>query len=573
MNLLQIINLVGGLALFLFGINKMSDSLQAVAGSEMRRILKVLINTPLKGVLVGLGVTALIQSSSATTVMMIGLVNTGIMTLNQAVGVVMGANIGTTITAQLIAFNIGQYAFLFVILGVILLFIRKNRVMEHWSQIIIGFGLLFVGLNVMSAAVSPLQESVVMRNLMIKLATNPLLSILIGTAFTMLIQSSSASIGIVIVLASTGLIPFEGALYLVFGDNIGTTITAWLAAMSSGNTAKRVAMVHTLFNIFGTIIFGTLTYLGIYTIFINWITPGNVYAGQNIARHIANGHTMFNVFNTLLFLPFANQLANLATRIIPPDKVETISLGEPKHLNYTIISNSDLAINQSIKEMREMLRLVRMELMLAYQAFKERDYKKQMKVSKIEKAIDNLQREITLYLIAVNEKTNAEDIIHKIPALLHTVNDIEKIGDFTEEINKILNEQITAPKQRLSSEFIAMIDDLYSKLLYMLDLSIDYLVELKEDYIYKIIEMEGRINETHHYLREEILTQVQNGKCNAAGGLNTIDYLDEVEEIADKLKNLVKAGTHKFVYNRNFVKEPEEEAEKKENEKELIDIF
>ncbi|MCK9610367.1 MAG: Na/Pi cotransporter family protein [Candidatus Cloacimonas sp.] len=573
MNLLQIINLVGGLALFLFGINKMSDSLQAVAGSEMRRILKVLINTPLKGVLVGLGVTALIQSSSATTVMMIGLVNTGIMTLNQAVGVVMGANIGTTITAQLIAFNIGQYAFLFVILGVILLFIRKNRVMEHWSQIIIGFGLLFVGLNVMSAAVSPLQESVVMRNLMIKLATNPLLSILIGTAFTMLIQSSSASIGIVIVLASTGLIPFEGALYLVFGDNIGTTITAWLAAMSSGNTAKRVALVHTLFNIFGTIIFGTLTYLGIYTIFINWITPGNVYAGQNIARHIANGHTMFNVFNTLLFLPFANQLANLATKIIPPDKVETISLGEPKHLNYTIISNSDLAINQSIKEMREMLRLVRMELMLAYQAFKERDYKKQMKVSKIEKAIDNLQREITLYLIAVNEKTNAEDIIHKIPALLHTVNDIEKIGDFTEEINKILNEQITAPKQRLSSEFIAMIDDLYSKLLYMLDLSIDYLVELKEDYIYKIIEMEGRINETHHYLREEILTQVQNGKCNAAGGLNTIDYLDEVEEIADKLKNLVKAGTHKFVYNRNFVKEPEEEAEKKENEKELIDIF
>jgi len=557
------------LALFLFGINKMSDSLQAVAGSEMRRILKVLINTPLKGVLVGLGVTALIQSSSATTVMMIGLVNTGIMTLNQAVGVVMGANIGTTITAQLIAFNIGQYAFLFVILGVILLFIRKNRVMEHWSQIIIGFGLLFVGLNVMAAAVSPLQESVVMRNLMIKLATNPLLSILIGTAFTMLIQSSSASIGIVIVLASTGLIPFEGALYLVFGDNIGTTITAWLAAMSSGNTAKRVAMVHTLFNIFGTIIFGTLTYLGIYTIFINWITPGNVYAGQNIARHIANGHTMFNVFNTLLFLPFANQLANLATKIIPPDKVETISLGEPKHLNYTIISNSDLAINQSIKEMREMLRLVRMELMLAYQAFKERDYKKQMKVSKIEKAIDNLQREITLYLIAVNEKTNAEDIIHKIPALLHTVNDIEKIGDFTEEINKILNEQITAPKQRLSSEFIAMIDDLYSKLLYMLDLSIDYLVELKEDYIYKIIEMEGRINETHHYLREEILTQVQNGKCNAAGGLNTIDYLDEVEEIADKLKNLVKAGTHKFVYNRNFVKEPEEEAEKKRKRKRI----
>jgi phosphate:Na+ symporter len=505
--------------------------------------------------------------------MMIGLVNTGIMTLNQAVGVVMGANIGTTITAQLIAFNIGQYAFLFVILGVILLFIRKSRAMEHWSQILIGFGLLFVGLNVMAESVIPLQNSEVARNLMIKLATNPILSILVGTAFTMLIQSSSASIGIVMVLASTGLIPFEGALYLVFGDNIGTTITAWLAALSSSNTAKRVAMVHTLFNVFGTIIFGTLTYLGIYTLFINWITPGNVYAGQNMARHIANGHTMFNVINTILFLPFANQLAKLATKIIPPDKVETISLGEPKHLNYTIISNSDLAINQSIKEMREMLRLVRMELMLAYQAFKEKDYKKQMRVSRIEKAIDNLQREITLYLVAVNEKTNAEDIIHKIPALLHTVNDIEKIGDFTEEINKILNEQIITQKQHLSSEFISIIDELHSKLLYMLDLSIDYLVELKEDYIYKIIEMEGRINETHHHLREEILSQVQNGKCNAAGGLNTIDYIDEVEEIADKLKNLVKAGTHNFVYNRNFVKEPEEEEEKTENDKELTDVF
>ena len=572
MNLLHIINLVGGLALFLFGINKMSDSLQAVAGSEMRRILKVLINTPLKGVLVGLGVTVLIQSSSATTVMMIGLVNTGIMTLNQAVGVVMGANIGTTITAQLIAFNIGQYAFLFIILGVTLLFIRKSKTMEHWSQILIGFGLLFVGLNVMGNSVSPLQNSITARNLMIRLASNPILSVLVGTCFTMLIQSSSASIGIVMVLASTGLIPFEGALYLVFGDNIGTTITAWLAALSSGNTAKRVAMVHTLFNVFGTIIFGILTYLGIYTLLINWITPGNVYAGQNIARHIANGHTMFNVINMILFLPFANQLANLATKIIPPDKVETISLGEPKHLNYTIISNSDLAINQSIKEMREMLRLVRMELMLAYQAFKEKDYKKQMRVSRIEKAIDNLQREITLYLVAVNEKTNAEDIIYKIPALLHTVNDIEKIGDFTEEINKILNEQIIAKKHHLSPKFISIIDELHSKLLYMLDLSIDYLVELKEDYIYKIIEMEGRINETHHHLREEILSHVQNGKCNAAEGLNTIDYIDEVEEIADKLKNLVKAGTHNFVYNRNFVKETEEE-EKTENDKELTDVF
>jgi len=548
-NLLQIINFVGGLALFIFGMNKMSDNLQAVAGNEMRRILKMLTNTPLKGVMVGLGVTGLIQSSSATTVMMVGLVNAGIMTLSQAVGVVMGANIGTTVTAQLIAFNIGQYAFAFIIAGVTLLMIRRSRAMERWSQIIIGFGLLFIGLNVMSVAVSPLKDSQLARNFMINLSSNPFLGILTGTMFTMLVQSSSASVGIVIVLAANGLIPFEGALYLVFGDNIGTTITAWLASLGANSSARRVALVHTMFNVIGTILIGTLTYLGIYTVIIDRLTPGSIAAGENIARHVANGHTFFNVVNTLIFLPFAGFLAKIATRIIPDGKEEVISLSEPKHLNYMLISNSDLAIGQSLKEMREMLRLVRLGLMTAYEAFRDKNYKKQGKVARIETAIDNLQKEITLYLVAVNEKTNADDIIQKIPALLHSVNDIEKIGDFTEEVNRILNDQIHAQKLPLSDNFRAIIDDLHEKLIYMLDLSIDYLDDLKEDYTYKIIEMEGRINETHRTQRQNILSLIQNGECDAAGGLNTIDYLDVMEIAADKLKNLVKAGSHKFVYS------------------------
>lgn len=559
MSVLQIINFFGGLALFLFGMNKMSENLQAVAGNEMRRILKKLTNTPLKGVFVGLGVTALIQSSSATTVMMIGLVNTGIMTLNQAVGVVMGANIGTTVTAQLIAFNIGHYAYAIIIAGVVLLFIRKSRVMERWSQIIIGFGLLFIGLNVMSAAVSPLKDSELARSFMINLSTNPVLGILTGTVFTMLIQSSSASVGIVIVLAANGLIPFEGALYLVFGDNIGTTITAWLAGIGSNSTARRVAMVHTLFNLFGTILIGTLTYLGIYTKIVNAITPGNIYAGENIARHVANGHTFFNIINTAIFLPFAGLLAKAATRIIPEGKEETLSLGEPKHLNYLVINDSNLAIEQSIKEMREMLRLVKLGLVISYEAFRDKNYRKQIRVSRIETAIDHLQREITLYLVAVNEKTNADEIIQKIPALLHTVNDIEKLGDFTEEINRILNYQITSQKVPLSDDFRDMIGNLQAKMIYMIDLSIDYLEDLNTDYTYKIIEMEGRINEQHKNLRENVLSQIQNGECDAAGGLNTIDYLDGVEVICDKLKNLVKAGSHNFVYSQNPL--PMDEAE------------
>ena len=558
MNLFQIINLLGGLALFLFGMNKMSDNLHAVAGAEFRKILKKLTSTPLRGVFVGLGVTALIQSSSATTVMMIGLVNTGIMTLNQAVGVVMGANIGTTITAQLIAFNIGQYAYVFVITGVILLFMRKSRKMERWSQILIGFGLLFVGLNVMSAAVSPLKESQLARDFMVSIAANPVLGILTGTLFTMLIQSSSASVGIVIVLANNGLIPFEGALYLVFGDNIGTTITAWLAGIGSNTTAKRVALVHTLFNLFGTILVGTLTYVGLYTSLVNSFTPGNVFAGENVARHVANGHTLFNILCTIVFLPFAGLLAKLAKSIIPQGKEETLSLGEPKHLNYHIISDAELAIGQVMKELREMLRLVRMGLIVSYEAFKDKNYKKQIRISRIETAVDNLQKEITLYLVAVNERTNADDIIQKIPALLHTVNDIEKLGDFTEDINRILNYQVPAQKHQLCPVFVKMIDDLHAKVIFMIDLSIEYLEELKIDYTYKIIEIEGRINEQHQTLRDEVLRQIQNGDCDAAGGLNTIDYLDGVEIIADKLKNLVKAGSHNFIYSQD--REPMDES-------------
>ena len=558
MTILQIINFFGGLALFIFGMNKMTDNLQAVAGSEMRRIMKKLTDTRLKGVIVGMSVTALIQSSSATTVMLIGFVNAGILTLSQAVGVIMGANIGSTITAQLIAFNIGQYAFAFIIIGVVLLLIRRSRKMERWSLIIIGFGLIFIGLGQMTNAVVPLRDSEIARNFLVHISTNPLLGILVGTVFTMMIQSSAASVGIVIVLATNGLIPFEGALYLVFGDNIGTTITAWLASVGSNYAARRVALVHTLFNSFGTLLFGILTYLGVYTLIINRLTPGDVFAGENMARHIANGHTFFNIFNTMICLPFAGLFAKAAIKLIPQDKTDTMSLGEPKHLDYHLISNSELAIGQSIKEMREMLRLVHLGLTVSYEAFKDKSYKKQIRVSRIEAAIDQLQREITLYLVAVNEKTNADDIIQKIPALLHTVNDIEKIGDFTEEVNRILNYQITAQKVPLSLEFTSMIDDMQAKMMFMLDLGLDYLEDMQDDLSFKIFEMEGRINEQHANLRNKILLMIQNGECDAAGGLNTIDYLDQVEVIADKLKNLVEAGSQKFIYSR-LKQEPEVE--------------
>ncbi|MDD4224677.1 MAG: Na/Pi cotransporter family protein [Candidatus Cloacimonetes bacterium] len=560
MSFFDVLNLLGGLALFLFGMNKMSDNLQAVAGNEMRRILKKITNTPFKGVLVGLGITAIIQSSSATSVMIIGLVNAGIMTLQQAVGVVMGANIGTTVTAQLIAFNIGEIAYLFVIVGVLGMLVKRSRKMEQWSQIILGFGLLFIGLSVMSHSVSGLKESQTAMNILSQAAEYPFYAILAGMFFTMVIQSSSAAVGIVIVLANAGLISFEGALYLVYGDNIGTTVTAWLAGLGANNTAKRVALVHSIFNLFGTVVFALLTYFGFYTVFVNRITPGDVFAGVNIARHIANAHTFFNVLNMLVMLPLAGLLAKIATKVIPKDPEDLISLGEPKHLNYHLINDSHLAIDQSLKEMREMLRLVRLGLYVSYEAFRDKNYKKQIRVSRIENAIDHLQREITRYLVAVNERTNAQAIIQKIPALLHSVNDIEKIGDFTEEVNRILNYQIPAQKNPLCSDFRAMIDELHNRVIEMLDLSIEYIEEFKPIYTFQIIELEGRINEMHRSLRSRIMGQIQNADCDPVGGLNTIDYIDAMELIADKLKNLVKAGTHGFIYSEDTLEPDEDDA-------------
>ncbi|MCB5246890.1 MAG: Na/Pi cotransporter family protein [Candidatus Cloacimonetes bacterium] len=560
MSFFDVLNLLGGLALFLFGMNKMSDNLQAVAGNEMRRILKKITNTPFKGVLVGLGITAIIQSSSATSVMIIGLVNAGIMTLQQAVGVVMGANIGTTVTAQLIAFNIGEIAYLFVIVGVLGMLVKRSRKMEQWSQIILGFGLLFIGLSVMSHSVSGLKESQTAMNILSQAAEYPFYAILAGMLFTMVIQSSSAAVGIVIVLANAGLISFEGALYLVYGDNIGTTVTAWLAGLGANNTAKRVALVHSIFNLFGTVVFALLTYFGLYTVFVNRITPGDVFAGVNTARHIANAHTFFNVLNMLVMLPLAGLLAKIATKVIPKDPEDLISLGEPKHLNYHLINDSHLAIDQSLKEMREMLRLVRLGLYVSYEAFRDKNYKKQIRVSRIENAIDHLQREITRYLVAVNERTNAQAIIQKIPALLHSVNDIEKIGDFTEEVNRILNYQIPAQKNPLCSDFRAMIDELHNRVIEMLDLSIEYIEEFKPIYTFQIIELEGRINEMHRSLRSRIMGQIQNADCDPVGGLNTIDYIDAMELIADKLKNLVKAGTHGFIYSEDTLEPDEDDA-------------
>ncbi|MDX9977829.1 MAG: Na/Pi cotransporter family protein [Candidatus Cloacimonadales bacterium] len=548
MNFFTILDMLGGLALFMFGMNTLSSNLQAAAGNKMKNILKKLTDTTLKGIFVGTAMTAIVQSSSVTTVMLLGLVNAGIMTLSQSVGVIMGTNIGTTITAQLIAFNVGHLAYLFVIIGVILVFYRKNKMMEKWSYIILGFGFLFVGLNLMSSAVAPLKESEAARLFLVNLTSSPISAILAGLVFTVIIQSSSALIGIIIVLASTGLIDYAGAIYLTFGSNVGTTVTAWLASFSVNKASKRVSLIHSVFNIIGVAVFSFLTYWKVFPLFVDMITPGNAYEGVNIARHIANAHTLFNILNTLMFLPFAKYLAIMAEKLIPGDDSENFSLGETKHLNYHLVGSPEIAIEQAILEMREMLKLVKLSIKTAMQLYKDKNYRKIEKVDQIENAIDDLQKAITLYLVKVNEKSNIDAVTKKIPSLLHTVNDIERLGDHAVLLSDTLNHQILTQKEPFPDEFEEEISELHDNIIYMIDLSLEYMRNLDTKHSFMIIELEGRINQYHKDMRKKVLNMIQSNECDANSGINMIDYIDTIETIADRLKNIVKAGSYKFIY-------------------------
>ena len=315
MGITDILSLLGGLALFLFGMQTMSNGLEAAAGNKMKSILEKLTSNRIMGVLVGAVITAVIQSSSATTVMVVGFVNSGLMTLNQAVWIIMGANIGTTITGQLIALDIGAIAPLFAIIGVGAIMFSKSEKVHHISGIIAGLGILFIGMDMMGAAMEPLQESEAFLNLMTQFS-NPLLGILVGAVFTAVIQSSSASVGILQALAATGMIPLESAVYVLFGQNIGTCITAVLASIGTKVNARRTTVIHLMFNIIGTTIFTIICMTTPYVHLVESITPGDPVA------QIANAHTIFNIVTTLILLPFGNYMARAAERILPDSKKE-----------------------------------------------------------------------------------------------------------------------------------------------------------------------------------------------------------------------------------------------------------
>jgi phosphate:Na+ symporter len=543
-----IIEFIGGLATFLFAMKIMSDSLNEAAGNRMKQIIKKITDTPLKGVLVGLVVTGIIQSSSATSVMLIGLVNAGIMNLTQVTGVIMGANIGTTITGQLISFKISQYAYLFVSIGVLFIFLKRNKLMEKWGFIIFGFGLLFIAIDSMSNSVVIIKEAELTKQIMASLQYNPLLAVLFGLFLTMIIQSSSASIGILIVLVKTGIIiDMTGAMFIVFGGNIGTTITAWLASISVDRTGKRVALIHSVFNIAGTIIFSILTIKGWFQPLVNFMTTGDFGSSGDPSRYVANTHTLFNILCCLIFMPFTALLVKFANFLIVKDNSELVSSGDPKHLDTRLVKTSVLAVEQTFKEMTEMLILVKLSLETSMNAFLNKNYREQEKISQYENAIDQLQKEITYYLIEINEHSFTQTISNKIPALLHTVNDIEKIGDFAEIINEVLNIQISGQKN-YHQEYLEIINQKHEDMMTTLDLLINYFNTFEKDISEKLDHIVRAQKESHFELRQKILLMVQKSECDAVSGINTIDFIDTMEHITEKIENIVSVGKYDFIY-------------------------
>ena len=536
MKITDVFSLLGGLALFLYGMQMMSNGLEAAAGNRMKQILEKLTSNRILGVLVGAGITAVIQSSSATTVMVVGFVNSGMMTLRQAVWIIMGANIGTTITGQLIALDIGAIAPLIAFAGVaLILFIKKEKV-HHWALIVAGLGILFIGMDMMSTSMMPLRESEAFVSLMTKFS-NPVLGILAGMIFTAIIQSSSASVGILQALATSGLIGLPNAVFVLFGQNIGTCITAVLASIGANRNAKRTTIIHLMFNIIGTTIFTIVCIMTPLTSLVESFTPGRVSA------QIANMHTLFNIVTTLLLLPFGTYLAKLATKILPDRPEEK---NDAMHLEYipsleikreNQIGLSAIAVNGIQKEISRMMDMAKENIERSFEAVLEGKTTLLPEVSEREEYIDYLNKEISRYIskIMVNEH-NREDSKY-ISALFKVCGNLERIGDHAINIceyTKLMEEK----KIHFSPKVLEEIGEMKKVSLEAMDKLEKVRMGSSRSDIREIEEMEQKMDDMTEEYRNNQLERMQVGVCSDEACVLYSEMLTDFERIGDHILNI-----------------------------------
>ena len=536
MGITDVLSLFGGLALFLYGMQMMSTGLEAAAGNKMKSILEKLTSNRVKGVLVGAVITAVIQSSSATTVMVVGFVNSGLMTLKQAVWIIMGANIGTTITGQLIALDIGAIAPLFAIVGVAVMMFVKNEKVHHVSSIFAGLGILFMGMDMMGAAMEPLQDSQAFINLMTKFS-NPLIGILVGAVFTAVIQSSSASVGILQALAATGLVPLSSAVYVLFGQNIGTCITAVLASIGMKVNAKRTTIIHLMFNIIGTFIFTIVCMTTPYVSLIESLTPGDPVA------QIANAHTIFNIATTLILLPFGTNMAEFATKVLPDSKKEEdeelrLKYIRPFESSYAI-GHSAVAVSQVRDEVMRMQEMVSKNISDAFDTLIKYDEKARTKVTEREEYIDYLNKGISEYVVSLMASEMSMDDSRKINGYYAIISNLERIGDHAVNIAEYADD-MKKWDLKFSDNVLEELAEMKKQCIASLDNVKDVDAGNVEKVLGQAVAMEQKTDDMRDKYFKKQMQRLKKGKCKPQSGIVFSEILTDFERMGDHVLNIAQ---------------------------------
>ncbi|MCI5648692.1 MAG: Na/Pi cotransporter family protein [Fusicatenibacter sp.] len=527
-----VMSLVGGLGFFLYGMKLMSEGLQKVAGSKMRRILEVFTKNRVIGVLVGTFFTALIQSSNATTVMVVSFVNSGLMKLSQAPGIILGANIGTTVTGQLIAFDLADIAPLFVIIGVIMaMFIKNHMTISRLGEVILGFGILFMGISTISGALNVAKEIPMVVQILGSL-TNPLVAFLVGWAATAILQSNSATVGIIMLLAREGLMELPVCLFMMLGCNIGCTMSAILASMGCKKDAKRAAAVHLLFNISGTIVCAIIfTLAGDYV--VNFFLQ---ISGNEPGRMIANANSIIKVCQVILMLPFTPLLVKMTYFLIRGTDKEEKKF-ELAYIGVKHGYSPTTAVLQAVREMERMAKMAETNLIRAMNTLVTHDQKEIDEVYRVEENINFLNKEITNYLVHLNQATLPTDDVMRIGALFHVVNDIERIGDHAENVAdasvQMIDDEVVFSKQGERD-----LSDMLDMVLKILDFSIEMFAKDDRQHVQEIMDLENSIDQEERDLQQKHVERLTRNECTPEAGMIFSDLISGLERVADHSTNI-----------------------------------
>ena len=524
---------LGGLGLFLYSIKTMGDGLQQAAGDRLRFYIDKYTSNPFFGILVGIGMTALIQSSSGVTVITVGLVSAGLLTLRQAIGIVMGANIGTTVTSFIIGFKLGDYALPMLFLGAVCLFFTKNRTINNIGRIVFGVGGIFFALNLMSGAMEPLKDLQVFKDYMVELSKNPILGVLVGTGLTLLIQASSATIGILQNLYASNLIDLQGALPVLFGDNIGTTITAIIASLGANIAAKRVAAAHVAFNVIGTVI--CIIFLVPFTGLIQWFE-----SFLNLAPEmtIAFAHGTFNITNTIIQFPFIGALAFIVTKLIPGE--DEVVKYEPLYLDEQLIKQApSIALGNAKKELLHLGNYAAKAFDLSYDYIINSNEKVAEKGHKTEEAINTIDEKLTRYLISLSGEALSQKESEVLTNILDSSRDLERIGDHAEALLN-LNDYLQRKNVQFSEAALEELAEIYLKTSEFVKDALESVENNDLEQAQALIKRHEDINNMERVLRKTHIKRLNNGECSTQAGVNFIDIISHYTRVSDHAMNLAE---------------------------------